>query len=408
MDYSTFRETLEASQPAAAVDAPTLYAAFAQLSDGRHPRGKRYPLALLLSLLVLAKLAGETTVSGCADWVRLRQGMVGEQLQLSREDLPCANTYPYALSRLNAEELTSVVQQLFTRLRAQQRCGSEPSRLVTDEQRTDCQHVALDGKTMRGTLKHEAAGQVAVHLLCLYEVKTGLVLAQRQVGVKENEISAAPELLTIERVAHRVITADALHTQKRYCLYIRRLNGDYVLIVKDNHPTMRADLALFFEDPQADRSDWHSATSWSKGHGRLEKRTVTTSQQLNDWFALDWVDVAQVFRLERVVTGKGGTRTEIVYGLTSLSPRRAGPAQLGQFVRGHWQIENRLHRRRDVTLGEDACQVRTTTAPQALAALNNTVLSLMDFLQVRNVAAQQRIFAAQPSKALALLLGSDF
>ncbi|SRR5712692_4606907 len=171
---------------------------------------------------------------------------------------------------------------------------------------------------------------------------------------------------------------------------------------------MRADLALFFEGPQADRSDWRSHTSWIKGHGRLEKRTVTTTQQLNDWFAPDWVAVAQVFRLESVVTGKGRTRTEIVYGLTSLSPTRAGPAQLGQFVRGHWPIENRLHRRRDVTLGEDACQVRTGSAPQALAALNNTVLALMDWLQVRNVAAQQRLFAAQPRKAFALLLGSHF
>lgn len=408
MDYSTFGETIEASQPAAAVDGATLYAAFARLHDGRHARGKRYPLALLLSLLVVAKLAGETKVSGCAEWVRLRQEMLCEQFHLSRESLPCANTYTYALSRVKAEELTEVVQQTFTRKRAEQRCGSEPSRLLADGKRAEHEQVALDGKTLRGTLKHEAPGQDAVHLLALYEVKTGLVLAQRQVGLKENEISAAPALLTVERVAHRVITADALHTQKRYCLHIRQLEGDYVLIVKDNHPTMRADLELFFEDPQADRRDWRSDTSWSKGHGRLEKRTVTTSQQLNDWFAREWIDVAQVFRIERIVTSKKGTHTEIVYGVTSLLPKRAGPAQVGRFVRGHWQIENRLHRRRDVTLGEDACQVRTGTAPQTLAALNNTVLSLMDLLQVRNVAAQQRIFAAQPQKALALLLASDF
>jgi len=150
----------------------------ARLSDGRHQRGKQYPLALPLMLLPVGKLAGETTMSGCADWVRLHQEMVCEQLALSRARFPCATTYTYALSQLDAEELTEVVQQFFTRREAEHRCGSEPSRLFSDERGVEHQYVALDGKTLRGTLRHETAGQDAVPLLCLYEVKMCVVLAK--------------------------------------------------------------------------------------------------------------------------------------------------------------------------------------------------------------------------------------
>ena len=98
----------------------------------------------------------------------------------------------------------------------------------------------------------------------------------------------------------------------------------------------------------------------------------------------------------------------MVYGLTSLPPKRADPARLLQLNRAHWHIENRLHWRRDVTLGEDHCQVRKGQVPQVLAALNNAVLALANALHISNLAAQMRVFNAHPERALALLLGSDF
>jgi hypothetical protein len=116
--------------------------------------------------------------------------------------------------------------------------------------------------------------------------------------------------------------------------------------------------------------------------------------------------VAQVFRLTRTVTEDGQTRTEVVYGITSLSPKHASAARLLELVRDHWAIENRLHWRRDVTLREDSCQVRKGHAPRVLAVLNSFLLALLDFLGVTNVPQQMRLFDAQPWQAVRLLLGS--
>jgi hypothetical protein len=119
-----------------------------------------------------------------------------------------------------------------------------------------------------------------------------------------------------------------------------------------------------------------------------------------------WAGVAQVFRLTRTVIEDGQTRTEAVYGITSLSPARASAARLLHLVREHWTIENRLHWRRDVTLREDHCQVRKGDAPRVLAVLNSFLLAVLDFLGVSNVPQQMRSFDAHPLQAVRLLLGS--
>ena len=144
----------------------------------------------------------------------------------------------------------------------------------------------------------------------------------------------------------------------------------------------------------------------NKGHGRLEIRELVVSTELADFLAPHWAGVAQVFRLTRTVHEDGKTRTEVVYGITSLSPAQASAARLLELVRAHWTIENRLHWRRDVTLREDHCQVRKGTAPRTLAVLNSFLLALLDFLGVGNVAQQTRLFDAQPLLAVRLLLGS--
>jgi len=95
---------------------------------------------------------------------------------------------------------------------------------------------------------------------------------------------------------------------------------------------------------------------------------------------------------------------EWVYGITFLSPSQAAPQRLLSLLRAHWTIENRLHWRRDVTMREDASQVRKGCAPRALAVLNSFLLALFDWLKVRNVASQMRFFNAQPFLALSLLI----
>ena len=451
MDYSTLRA--EEEQRLSRVPLTALYEALKQVKDGRKKRGCRYSLALILTLLLLARLAGETDLRAAAQWIRLRKCWLIQQLHLRRASMPCAGTYAYALERIDAQELLTVVAGCLTRWEAAERCENEPSRLAEQAGRQEKQHVAVDGKTMRGTLGHESATQPSVHVLSVYEVRTGLVLAQRSVAEKEHEITAVKELLTPVYVRDRVWTADAMHTQKTACQRIEQFGGKYLFFFKDNHPTAHEDLALFFQDPHADQSRWGVFSQTDKGHGRLTTRTVRTSTEMNDWFASEWAGIGQSFQVIRTVKRKhkkviepaeAGEQTpasaqgtqgqqqtpvkrtpkakptkkakqvifveetsqQLVYGFSNLTPAEASPEAIATFLRHHWAIENRLHWRRDVTLREDHSQVRTTGKPQVLAALNNIVLSLMDWLQVRNVPDQMRIFAAFPKLALDLLLGS--
>ena len=406
MDYTTLFPARELPKDAGNIDRNCLYAVFEQIKDGRKKRGQRYSLPLLLTLLLLARLAGETEISAAAEWIRLRSDWICEHLQIKRQTMPCTGTYLYLLSRIDHEQVTQLVAAYLIQAEARQRCGEEPSRLRNQAGREHREHVALDGKTLRGTLGHVAEDQPPVHILSLYEVKTGVVLTQRVVREKENEISAAKEMALPQYVKGRVITADAIHTQKSFCQQIHRAGGKYLLYVKENHPTDYEDLAFFFEDAHADRSQWHTSQSTEKGHGRLTTRTITTSTEMNAWFDVQWAGIVQVFRIERCVVRKGKTSKQVVYGWTNFTPHEAGPEAIGGFSRDHWAIENRLHWRRDVTLNEDHSQLRSKGKPPVLAVLNNTVLALMDWLGVRNVPAHMRRYAAHPHLALALLIRS--
>jgi hypothetical protein len=106
-----------------------------------------------------------------------------------------------------------------------------------------------------------------------------------------------------------------------------------VLIAKGNQSTLREDLRLFFTEPPFDCRDWRTARTVDKGHGRLEIRELVATTELNDFLGGQWAGVAQVFRLTRTVTEDGQTRTEVVYGITSLSPAQASAQRLLELVR---------------------------------------------------------------------------
>lgn len=142
--------------------------------------------------------------------------------------------------------------------------------------------------------------------------------------------------------------------------------------------------------------DRESAQTIEKGHGRIETRRITVSREVVA--ALDWPGVAQVCRIERSRESKGRISHEIVYAITSLPRSQASPEALLALARDHWGIENRLHWRRDVLLGEDASRIRSGAAPQAMAILRNTMLAIANLFAapipaVRMAVAEDRCAA---------------
>jgi hypothetical protein len=175
------------------------------------------------------------------------------------------------------------------------------------------------------------------------------------------------------------------------------------MIVKENHPTLRATLELLLTSPVASRVACQRAVMREKGHGRRERRELVSSSVLAGH--RDWPGLQQIFRLdrERYHLKSGEREQERVYGITSLSSQQAGPRQLLRYARGHWAIENRSHYVRDVTFDEDRSQVRCGNTPQVMAALRNVAIGLMRLAGHANIAAACRYYAARPSQAVALL-----
>jgi predicted transposase YbfD/YdcC len=399
------------------VEAQSVYRALQRVRDGRGKRGQRYAAAVVLSLMLLAKLAGEKTVSGIAEWVRLRAEWVQAELPFKDERLPCANTYQYVCDHVDVAELNQYLGELFASgcgtgaamaSTAQAAAPVPPTvptgHLAHPDEAEVLVHLAVDGKSLRGTRRISSA-KAAEQVVGLYNVTAQAMVRQDSIASKGKERAATFALIDGLDLQGCVVSADALHTQPRWCQTILHQQGDYLVMAKRNQSDLREAIALLFsQPPHPHLFPEVSARTVDKQHGRLERRHLRTSTELSDYLSPHWPGVAQVFQVERTVTRQAHTTHEFAYGMTSLTTTRLPPTDLLALIRAHWHIENRSHWRRDVTLGEDACRVTLGQTPQVLATLNNTVLALVDRLRLPNLAAAIRLFAAQPTTALTLLL----
>jgi hypothetical protein len=149
------------------------------------------------------------------------------------------------------------------------------------------------------------------------------------------------------------------------------------------------------------------ASASNKGHGRVERRTLIATTDLASYLKPQWPDREQVYQVTRERREKGKSQVEIAYRITSLKPEQADAARLLELDRGHWGIENGLHHVRDVTMGEDACRVRTKNAPQVVAAARNLALALIRPLGFARIAAATRRIVMHPIEGLARIINPN-
>jgi predicted transposase YbfD/YdcC len=245
--------------------------------------------------------------------------------------------------------------------------------------------AAVDGKALRGARTPDGG---RVFLVAAIDHSSGAVLGQRQVPDKRGEGAAAHDLLTGLHAPGMVWTLDALHTTKATAgLITKSMLGHYILVIKGNQPIARAAAAALLTGPD---TDWAATTAAEddRGHGRVERRTIRVAPADDSLFP----GAAQAFRLRRDTGGLDGVWTvkQIVYGITSLPADLASPPQLNHYERRHWVVEDRLHWIRDVTFSEDKSQVRTGTAPRALAAFRNLAVTALRFAGRANIAHARR------------------
>ena len=377
----------------------TLMDALKKIPDPRKARGKRYRWSLLLTLVCSALASGQQTAHAIAHWVVLHATELQEYLRPPRDHLPSESTLRRMLRAINVQALEQQLTGFAERLAAE----TIKTGIITSPTGEKLQGQAIDGKELRGVRAH---GQP----LCLVSLTchgSGIVLAQTAVDQKSNEITAAPRLLAGRDLQGIVITVDALLCQRNLAQQIVHQRGHYLMVVKENQPELYKAIALLFEQPpwlrQEQAAEYQVCRTANKGHGRRERRTLESSPTLCRY--LDWPGVGQVLRrqCQRLILKTGQLSAETTYGITSLPPAQASAAQLEALWRGHWTIENPLHYVRDVTMGEDASQIHTGHAPQALAALRNGIISLLRRKGWTNIADALRYYGASVHHALQLI-----
>jgi len=368
---------------------PVLLDVLAEIPDFRQPQGRRHPLHAILALSVCAMLCGYRSYGAIAEWGRNYGKSLTQALGFTHQKSPCAATLHTILRYVNKDE----VEEKLGRWAEGVLASVAPTAPALSG-------VAIDGKSLRGSRKQGAPG---AHLLAALGHRLGLTVAQTAVADKTNEITAVHALLESLVLVGKVVTVDALLTQRDVAQVIIEGGGDYVMVVKGNQPALHEEIAQVFEEPKLVAETIVRSTTLDGGHGRIEQRRLSASTVLEGYS--QWPGLKQVFAVERVVTIKksGDKRAEVVYGVTSVGRERAGAEQLLELVRHHWHIENQLHWVRDVTFDEDRSQVRSGNIPQVMAALRNTAIGIMRLAGETNIAAACRRFAAQPWSALALI-----
>jgi predicted transposase YbfD/YdcC len=364
----------------------------AQLADPRHRRGRRHALGTVLAVAVAAVLAGAKSLAAIGEWAADAPGSVLAALGARRDPLrrlwrpPGEATVRRVLARVDPEALDQVIGRWLT----EQQPPSPTTRPPPPTRVAWRQAVAVDGKTLRGS------GHRQVHLLAAMDHTSRRVLGQTDVDHTTNEIARFQLLLQPLDLAGRVVTADALHTQREHADWLVGVkHAAYLLVVKPNQPTLHQQLKAlpWCEVPVADHTR-------DRGHGRVETRRL----QVTTVAGLDFPHATQAIRITRRVRPLASRRwrTVTVYAVTSLTAAQASPARLADWIRGHWGIEA-LHHIRDTTFAEDACQVRTGTAPRAMASLRNLAIGILHARGDHNIAAALRRNARDATRVLPLL-----
>jgi predicted transposase YbfD/YdcC len=239
--------------------------------------------------------------------------------------------------------------------------------------------IHVDGKTLRRT-RCQSQKVKAVHVVSAWAGQTGMTVGPGAGDAKSNEITAMPEGLKRLDLHEKVVTTEARGCQKEIAQAIVEGGGDYLVAGKDTQPTLHAELqAAFVEAPPAKLRSSRGATTFEKGHGRYEQRTVQVvpaREYLSAAQSALWAGGLTLVMVTRVVWSQatGAQSTEVRYFLSSLPPNAR---RIGHAIGGHWSIEKGLHWVLDVVFREDARRIYDRTAAENVAFLNRLALSLL-------------------------------
>ena len=345
----------------------TLEQHFANLTDPRVERTREHKLLDIVVITICAVICGAEGWTDVEAFGQMKLDWLQRFLELPN-GIPSHDTFGRVFALLNPDEF--------------ERCFVAWIQAVSVL--TGGQVIAIDGKKLRRS-HDRTLGKHAIHMVSAWATVNHLVLAQRAVDEKSNEITAIPALLAVLDVTGCIVTIDAMGCQKEIAEQIVEQEGDYVLALKENQEHLSQDVQALFawaEFHHFEGIQHQQGTGVNKGHGRIEKRDCLV---IADPVCLDqlpdrpaWKNLRAVARVcaERILDGQPSVETR--YYISSLGGSTEGLARLIlNATRSHWEIENKVHWVLDVAFREDDCRVRQGHAPRNFAIVRHIALNLL-------------------------------
>jgi len=335
---------------------------FATLTDPRCPDApnSRHQLMDMLIIAVCAVICGADGWEAIEEYGTSQAEWFTTFLDLPH-GIPGHDTFRRVFSRLDPEELTQ--------------CFIAWTEALSEASGGDI--VSIDGKTLRHSFD-QASGQAAIPMVSAWASANRLVLGQLKVEEKSNEITAIPKLIPMLDIAGATVTIDAMGCQKEIAKVITDREADYVLALKENHPTLSGDVTRFFDEAKATAfadiaHAYHETVDGD--HGRIETRRYWITSDI-EWLGAkaSWAKLHSIGMVESCREVGETVQVETRYFLTSLP---AQGVRFAQAVRQHWGIENSLHWVLDVSFHEDACRIRKDKGAQIFSMLRHIAINLL-------------------------------
>ena len=339
---------------------------YSRIEEPRYEGFVEHKLADILILVQCAVMCGLDKLEEIEEYGKEKREWLKKVFGIER--IPSDSTLSRVLSLLNPDIVVNCVVEMM-----KEALG------ISGEQ------IALDGKTICATAT-EATRQEKLHIVTMYMVENGVILGQKAVPKKTNELPVVRELLEMFTLAGKVVTADAMHCNRETIEKIIQRGGDYVLALKGNQEIAHNEIGAYIEDCIADPLvEMEMASTVEKNRNRIETRVCYKAPSLS-WFESihEWTDLKSAYAIKRSTVGQGGKQTlETAYFISSLD---VSPSRILSIVPSHWKIES-LHWMLDVDYGEDGCRLLSASGHQ-----------IMNILRKNAIAFHQSFIASMPQK----------
>lgn len=318
---------------------------FAIIEDPRHPSYVRHSLVDILIMVMCSVLCGMTDLCGIVSFAQNKAEFLKKHFGI--EKIPSKPTFSRVLALVDGQKVAETIMAV-----------------MQDKFGIQSDVIAIDGKAIRSTSEPNKKHS-ALQIITAYLTETGVVLGQKKINKKTNEIPVLKEMLSYLNIEGKTVTADAIHCQRETCAQIVAQKGDYVIGLKNNQKNLLEDVEFFINETN-DKEEIEEYTTLEKNHGRIEKRIckkIISGEWLKERH--NWPGLKTAFSIERIITKGNKTSNETGYYITS-SDKSA--QSLSQIAREHWRIES-MHWVLDVLFSEDDTKYYSENAHISLNTL---------------------------------------